>query len=208
MKSILALIAVSAILVASLGANAYFFDQQNRLAISNNDLQNQAADLQNQVANFTEQICILQDGTANLATNVANLTSQVERLGNQTVSLQTENSNLQSKKAQLQSQLNQSSQQVLTNAPKLVTRLGARDMRFDYAGSDIRLYISGEVFNAGTEAARNSRLHVTLYQGTLVASDTYIELGTINPGAFKGVAENIYYSGAALTNWTIIPEYT
>jgi regulator of replication initiation timing len=208
MKSVLALITISAILAVSLGANAYFYDQQNRLAISNSDLQNQAADLQNQVANYTEQISSLQNGNANLTMRVANVSNQVEDLSNQTLNLQAENSNLQSKKAQFQTQLNQSNQEVLTNAPKLVTRLGASDMQYDYPGSDIRLYISGEVCNAGTAVARNCRLHVTLYQGSTVAKDTYIELGTLYPGAFREVSKDIYYTGVALTNWTIIPEYT
>lgn len=90
---------------------------------------------------------------------------------------------------------------------RLVTRLGANDMRYNYTGSDIRLYISGEVWNVGTEAAQNCSLHVTLYQGNTVAKDTYIELGTINGGSFKDVAANIYYTGESLSNWTIIPEY-
>ena len=72
----------------------------------------------------------------------------------------------------------------------------------------IRFYISGEVWNLGTGAARDCRLHVTLYQGETVANDTYVELGTINAGTYVDVATNIYYSGEALTNWTIIPEYT
>jgi hypothetical protein len=81
-------------------------------------------------------------------------------------------------------------------------------MQYDYAGSDIRLYISGEVWNVGTDIARNCKLHVTLYRGGTVVKDTYIELGTINPATFREVATNIYYTGVALTNWTIIPEYS
>ena len=160
------------------------------------------------MSNCTEQINGLQNGNANLTAQLTNLTSQVENLGNQTSNLQAENSNLQSKKMQLQSQLNQTTQEVLPNGPRLVTRLGASDMQYDYPGSDIRLYISGEVFNAGTDVAYNCRLHVTLYRGTTVVKDAYIELGTINPGTFKNVASNIYYTGVALSNWTIIPEYT
>ncbi len=205
MKSILALIAISTFLAVSLGANAYFYEQQNRLALSNSDLQNQALDLQNQVANCTEQIGVLQDGNANLTAQVANLRSHVENLGNQTSNLQTENSNLQSKKAQLQSQTNQTNP---ATGSKLVTRLGASDMQYDYAGSDIRLYISGEVWNVGTDIARNCKLHVTLYRGSTVVKDTYVELGTIYPATFREVTNNIYYTGVALTNWTIIPEYT
>jgi len=80
-------------------------------------------------------------------------------------------------------------------------------MRYDYPGQDIRLYISGEIWNVGTAAAQNCKLHVTLYQGDTVAKDTYIELGTINAGSFVDVASNVYYAGDALTNWTLVPEY-
>ena len=48
---------------------------------------------------------------------------------------------------------------------------------------------------------------MTLYQGETVANATYVELGTINAGSYVDVAADIYYSGEALTNWTIIPEY-
>lgn len=90
---------------------------------------------------------------------------------------------------------------------KLVTRLGAYDMRYNYSGQDIRLYMTGEVWNVGTETAQNCSLHVILQQGDVVAADTYILLGNIAGGSFTDVARNIYYTGDALTNWTIIPEF-
>ncbi len=80
-------------------------------------------------------------------------------------------------------------------------------MRFNYSGSDIRLYVSGEVWNVGSGPAMNSRLHVTLYRDGSVVGDTYIELGTIEGASFKEVARNIYYAGGALTRWTIEPEW-
>ncbi len=123
----------------------------------------------------------------------------------QAVDLRDQMSDLQSEKADLQSQLNELSH--VKEAPKLVTVLGARDMRFNYRGQEIRLYISGEVWNAGGTAAQNCRLHVTLYQGENMAKSTLIELGTINPESCVKVDSNIYYSGSALTNWTITPEY-
>ncbi len=79
-------------------------------------------------------------------------------------------------------------------------------MRFNYTGQETRLYISGEIWNVGTSAARNCRLHVTLYQGVTVANDTYVELGTINVGSYVDVASNVYYTGNALTNWNLTPE--
>ncbi len=134
------------------------------------------------------------------------LDAQVAPLANKTSSLLAENFFLQSRKANLECQLYQliSARQ---GAPvTLSTRLGASDLRYNYSGQDVRLYISGEVWNVGAVVARNCRLHVTLYQGGVVANDTYIELGTINAGSYVNVASNIYYSGPALTNWRIIPE--
>jgi len=111
-------------------------------------------------------------------------------------------STLQNETAELEDQLNQLSQE----GPRLVTRLGASDMRFNYTGQETRLYISGEIWNVGTSAARNCRLHVTLYQGGTIAKETYVEVGTIDVGSYVDVASNVYYTGNALTNWTLTPE--
>jgi hypothetical protein len=113
--------------------------------------------------------------------------------------------NLQSEKANLQTQL------IQTSAPKIITRLGATDVRSSPApghpwSGRIRLYVAGEVWNVGTAAAFNCSLHITLYQGDVVANETCVELDTIAEGSWKDVAVDIYYEGSALTNWTIIPE--
>ncbi len=177
MKTKFALAIASVILVVSLIVNSYSYWQQSTFR-KYNSLQNQVASLQGQLAN----------------------------LSNQTNSFQSENSHLHDEKANLQSQLSKLSQGE-PRPPKLVTRLGASDMRYNYSGQDIRLYITGEVWNVGTEAAQNCSLHVTFYQGDNVAEDSCIQLGTIEGGSFTDVARNIYYTGDALTNWTIIPEF-
>ena len=127
-------------------------------------------------------------------------------LQKQAADLRNQINNLQSEKANLQNQLSQA------GAPKIVTRLGVKDVRSTPAeghpwSGRIRLYVAGEVWNVGTNAAQNCRLHVTLYQGDVVANDTYIELGTIADGSWKDVATDIYYEGVALTNWTIMSEF-
>jgi chaperonin cofactor prefoldin len=195
---------ISVILIASLVLNAYFYTQNG--SAPDNSLLTQVTDLQSQLANLQEQITNLESGNANLTVQVANLESQTANLRNQTSNLQSQNVNLQNKKSELQTQLNQLDQGIV--APKIVTRLGARDMRYNYSGQNLRLYISGEVWNVGTETAQNCSLHVTLYQGGTVSKDTYIELGTINGGSHTDVARNIYYAGEALTKWTITPEYS
>lgn len=122
-------------------------------------------------------------------------------LKEQASELNTSATNLKDEIAELENQLN-----YLKEGPRLVTRLGTQDIRYDYEGQIIRFYISGEVWNVGTTIAHNSRLHVTLYQGSTVANDTYIEIGSINPGTHADVASDVFYTGSKLTNWTITPE--
>ena len=200
-----ALAAVTAALIASLAANAYFYAEQSVSIAAVVTVQGKVLSLQSQLADVSNRTSIAQCEVADLRILDTEVDSEVDSLRNQTVSLQNEKSRLQSEQATLQSLLSQLSQGKVPAL--LVTRLGASDMRYNYTGSDIRLYISGEVWNVGTEPARNSRLHVTLYQGVVMAKDTYIELGTIDGGSWKTLARNIYYTGNALTNWTIVPEH-
>ena len=209
MKTKLALIIISVILVGSLTLNSYLYAmQQDRLA-SDNDLKKQAENLQNQLAILNNQIDSLQNETTNLKTQIANLEKQTENLLNQKDNLQIENSRIQDEKIAIQNQIEQIQ---LTGEPKIVTRLGTTDVRSTPAAGHpwsgvIRFYTAGEVWNLGTGSARDCRLHITLFQGDTVANDTYIELGTIKAGTYVNVATNIYYTGEALTNWTIIPQY-
>jgi regulator of replication initiation timing len=199
-----ALAAITSVLIVSLASNVYFCLQQGVFA-TDSSLQEQVADLQSQLANLSNQTSSLQNENANLTSRIADLEGQAASLSNQTSSFQSDNSNLQDEKTNLQSQLSLLSQAKVP--AKLVTRLGASDMRYNYSGQDLRLYITGEVWNVGTEAVQNCSLHVTLYQGYTVAKDTYIELGTINGGSYTEVARNIYYTGDKLTKWTITPEF-
>lgn len=130
------------------------------------------------------------------------LTLSNAALKEQASELSTLTNTLGKETAELKDQLNQLSQE----GPRLITRLGARDMRFNYTGQETRLYISGEIWNVGTSAAHNCKLHVTIYQGITVANDTHIELDVIDAGAYVDVASNVYYTGNALTNWTLTPE--
>jgi hypothetical protein len=129
------------------------------------------------------------------------LQKQVTLLENQLSNLQDEKVNLQN---QLQNRLNQ------TPTAQLETRLGTSDIRYppyaNHPWGGIRFYVSGEVWNVGSVAANNSKLHIILYQGSVKANDTYVYLGTIEAGSFVDVAANIRYIGDALTNWVIIPE--
>ena len=116
---------------------------------------------------------------------------------------------LQNEKANLQDQLQ--TQQNGAGTPRLVTRLGVKDIRASpyvnhpWSGR-IRFFVSGEVWNVGRVPGYNCTLHVVLYQGTNVANDTKVMLGTIKPGAFVDVSADVYYEGDELTSWNVTPE--
>lgn len=198
-----ALEAITVVLIVSFAANVYFFLQQGVFA-TDGSIQKQVADLRCQLATLSSQMSSLHGQNANLAVQMADLEGQVASLSNRTNSLQGENYALLGENANLQSQLSLLSEGSVP--AKLVARLGASEMRYNYSGQDLRLYITGEVWNVGTESAENCSLHIILYQGDTVAKDTYIELGTIKGGSYAEVARNIYYTGDKLTNWIITPE--
>ena len=137
-----------------------------------------------------------------LAVDSAGVQKQIDEFRRQVADLQSE-------KASLQGQLE--TQQSGGSSPRIVTRLGVRDVRdspytnHPWSGR-IRLYVSGEVWNVGQVPAYNCRLHVVLFQGATVANDTYVVLGTIEPGSFVDVSADVYYVGDALTSWNVTPE--
>jgi hypothetical protein len=206
LKEKLALIAVSVILIASLVANIYFYSQQQRGLEVSNGLRKQAAGLQSQLEDLSNQTYNLEKRKTSLNSHLSDLENEIIKLQNLSNSLQNENAILQNENGKIQSKIDAG------GSPKIVTRLGATDVRQSPApghpwSGQIRLYVSGEVWNVGTVPAQDCKLHVTLYHGYIAANETYIELGKINVGSWADVAANINYSGDPLTNWTIIPEY-
>ncbi|MGF3522433.1 MAG: hypothetical protein ACQXXJ_04980 [Candidatus Bathyarchaeia archaeon] len=177
MKTKSALAATTIVLFVSLVANAYLYTQQ--LIVANDDLR------------FRSQLSALE--------------SQLSTVQGQLRSLQDENANLQRENANLKHQL------YYEREPFLVTMLGVSDVLYNpqYRGRSLtpRLYIQGEVWNAGDKVAYNCSLHVVLYQGSAVANETTIELGNIKPWTYVKVDRNIYYEGERLTNWTITPQW-
>jgi hypothetical protein len=127
--------------------------------------------------------------------------------------INSEYDNLDNYKGQLETwlagnltELNETIKQLRT--PKLVkVNFGASDEKPWLSADYLRIY--GVVLNVGSDAARNCKLHVVLYQsGGVVAKDTYIDLGTINGEGWTNVNTNVYYEGSALTSWTITPQWT
>jgi chaperonin cofactor prefoldin len=125
---------------------------------------------------------------ANLQNQISNLNSQVNSLNAQIINLQNQINSLK--------------------APKLIPiDLRAEDnrpwLRTPY------LHVHGYVCNVGTNTAYNSKIHVVAYQsGGVEAINTYINLGTMYGESWKSVDANIYYSGSALTSWTLRLEWT
>jgi hypothetical protein len=93
-------------------------------------------------------------------------------------------------------------------APKLIKVHLMSDDNRPWLGTPY-LHVYGYVCNVGTNIAYSSKIHVVAYQGGgVVAIDTYITLGTIYGESWTSVDTNVYYSGSALTSWTITPQWT
>jgi len=133
---------------------------------------------------------------------IASLQNQVSNLNSQINSLNAQIADLQNQIANLQNQINS------LKAPKLISvDLKAEDNRPWFQTPYLHVY--GYVCNVGTNTAFNSKIHVVAYQsGGVVAINTYINLGTIYGESWRRVDANIYYSGDALTSWTLTLEWT
>lgn len=108
---------------------------------------------------------------------------------------------LKARVAELQSRL-----EAFKGGKLVMVNLKGEDTRPLLGNPYLRVY--GAVCNVGFETAYNCRLRVYAYQtGGVVAVDTYVILGDVEAGAWKNVDVKIYYSGGALVNWTITPEW-
>jgi len=196
----LVLAVVSVILLISLAANAhlYFFTNSN-LQKQITEFQSQVGNLQNQINSLQNETSTLQTENSNLGSQIANLTDQNSNIQQQLNSSQSIINTLQTENTNLQNQLNQK------NNPNLVTSLGIGDIRNDL---NYHLFISGTVYNTGNNPAYNSKLVVTAYSGIIIPINNYIQLGMIRPGTPVHVSVSFAYEGAALSNWTVTPEWT
>jgi regulator of replication initiation timing len=169
---------------------------------ANQELKGKVSELESQIESLSNQTTDLRKQVSNFLDANASILSEIEdfqRLQTEMANLKNGTSGLQVELTDLQSKINE------MKTPKLVTSLGATDYR--PASLEYRLYIQGKVWNVGVETASNSSLHVTMYRGSLVVNDTYIMLGDLTGASWKDLDTNIHYSGSALTNWTIIPEF-
>jgi hypothetical protein len=70
------------------------------------------------------------------------------------------------------------------------------------------VHFTGQVCNVGTNAALNCKIHVIAYQGTDVAFTTDIPLGNINGESSVNCDKTEYYSGSAITDYSVTLEWT
>ena len=177
-----ALIVVSILFVISLITNLYFYTRQYVGITPDGGLEQQIADLQSQLdsLNTTHQNYVSIHSHSNLEYDI--LENQIADLQDQTNSLQTQIENLKSAKL------------ILVNLYGTDTRPLSQTPY---------LHVEGEVVNVGTYYAFNCKLHVILYQGAVVAEDTYVNLGTIIGEGYTTVDSKIYYEGEALTRQSI-----
>ena len=188
-KKLLVIIAVLVIIVGVLGATTSYFSMN--YTKSQDEYQTLSQNYTNLNKNYTtlnttrNQLQVWLDGNKTLMQQqIQNLNTQIANLNSQIASLQSQIDSLK--------------------AAKLVkVNLLANDNRPWFVTPYLHVY--GEVCNVGTNTAYNCKLHVVAYQGAVVAIDTYISLGSINGESWTSVASNVYYSGAALTSWTITP---
>ena len=201
----IALAVVSILFIISLIANFYFYSRQYGIS-PDSGLESQVADLQSQVDSLTSdknnlqsQVTDLQSQLNELQTTYDNYVSTHSYSNEEYNDMVTILTTQGVKMADLENQIN------VLKAPYLVTRLGMGDERPWFQTP--YFHVSGEVWNVGTNTATNCKLHVILYQGSVVAEDTYINLGTISGRTYTSVDSKIYYEGSALTNWNITPEW-
>jgi len=220
-----ALALVSIFLIVSLIAVYYVYTNPPNTQDQISSLQNQKASLENQVTDLQSQINDLENQIETLESQQTedggtDLQSQINDLQSQLDGLQTTYDNYVSTHSYSNSEYNNLVSEVTTlggqiaslqnevdslKASKLVTRLGVSDQR-PFLQTPY-FHVSGEVWNVGTNTAINCKLHVILYQGSVVAEDTYINLGTISGEYFTSVDERVYYQGSSLTSWSVSPEW-
>jgi hypothetical protein len=147
------------------------------------------------IANYTS---IINDKDS----KIASLQNQMRALQNQVSNLNSQIGSLKDQILNLQNQINS------LKAPKLIqVDLRADDNRPWFQTPYLHVY--GYVCNVGKNPAYNSKIHVVAYQsGGVVAIDTYIALGTMHGESWKRVDTKVYYSGSALTAWTLTLEWT
>jgi uncharacterized protein (UPF0333 family) len=142
-----------------------------------------------------------------LQNQIANLTNQNNQLKSQNNQLETNNTNLQNQISSLNTQISSLKAQIETlKAAKLITiGLSVTDNRPLLQTPYVQ--ISGYICNVGSYAAVNVSMHVVIYQGNVVAKDTYIEISSLSGEGSTNINSQVFYAGSAITNYNTALEY-
>ena len=142
-----------------------------------------------------------QIGTPN--NEKSNLQAQVNTLQTDKTNLQNQINTLQTDKTNLQNQIN------TLKAPQLVKiHLEETDNRIWVSIEPPYFHLRSIVVNLGSNTAYDCKLHVVLYHGAVITKETDILLGSISGKNWKSIDERIYYTGSALTDCTVMPEWS
>ena len=114
--------------------------------------------------------------------------NQINTLNGQVSQLQTDKSSLQSLAAPQLIKINLEETDVRSGTPYLRVRC--------------------VVVNVGSDTANNCKLHVILYQGSTIAKETDIILGSITGKNWTRVDQQVFYTGSALTDRSVTPTWT
>jgi hypothetical protein len=169
-------------------------------------LENQLATLQNQATSLQNQLGNMTDKKEALETQLAGNISQLQALQNQYAPIESQLEYFKNRVVQLFPDEKEAQQAALSSSkspiPFLIARVGATDVggtNFPY------LYVTGTVYNVGTETANDVSLHVVLFRDSEVVADDMIHVGTLDVYTSASASQNIFYLGEALSNWTITP---
>ena len=121
-----------------------------------------------------------------------------------TLYLFSNNNSLVAERDELTQQIEELSNKIAElETPKLASSLNVED-------KEVYLQITGEVWNLGHETAYYCKLHVILYEGDIIAKEEYVQLGDnvgmIAEQRYDRVDAKVYYEGAHVTGWEILPE--
>ncbi len=175
-----------------------------------NTRESQIEILETRIDQKEKEIFTLNNRISGLETYVSVKETEIDHLNNMVKELNEEMAERDSLIGQLNSSLmNMNSELSNKQAPRIINvGLGAADNSGTHQPN---LYVSGYVCNAGGTTAYNVKLHVTAYQGSVLAIDQYIFVDyAIESADSRYIEERINYSGGPLTygSWRMSPEWT
>lgn len=201
--AVFALVAVGAFIVphgSTGGDDAAYAALQASNSAYVNDHSHTNADYEN-LKSQLQQAQSQLSGSSGDSSTISQLQSQIDSLNSQISQKNADISSLNSQISSLNDQISS-----LKSASLLGVNLKYEDNRPLLQDAYLRVY--GNVVNTGSNTAYNAKIHVILYQGSVVAEDTTINLGTISGKSSTNVDSKIYYTGSAITTYSATFQFT